>query len=287
MNRLNNYSASNDGNGKESKEMMKLQVFNNELFGLIRAVVVENEPYFVGRDVATALGYSDPVSAITQHVDNEDRVKHRIPDNQGFKQNTTIINESGLYSLIFGSKLPLAKSFKRWVTSDVLPSIRKTGGYIHSTTEDTPELIMARALQVAQATIKNHQRLIQALEEDNGKLSKENEVLVPKAKYTDEVLMSETTYTMTQVAKEFGMGANDFSDFLFKKKIIYRQSGMWMMFAKYDNEGYSAVRTKTIDKNRGSVFTSSYLVWTEKGRMFLHNKFDKELNIDTQLDIFD
>ena len=287
MNRLNNYSASNDGNGKESKEMMKLQVFNNELFGSIRVVVVDNEPYFVGRDVAIALGYAKPENAIPQHVDKEDTLKQGIPDGQGFMQNTTIINESGLYSLIFGSKLPLAKNFKRWVTSDVLPSIRKTGGYIHSTTEDTPELIMARALQVAQATIENHQRLIHALEEDNGKLSKENEVLAPKAKYTDEVLMSETTYTMTQVAKEFGMGANAFSDFLFKKKVLYRQSGMWMMFAKYDDKGYSAVRTKKIENGKGSVITSSYLVWTEKGRMFLHNKFDRELNVDQQLNIFD
>lgn len=287
MNRLNNCPASNDGKGKESKEMMKLQVFNNEFFGLIRAVVVDNEPYFVGRDVAIALGYAKPENAISQHVDKEDTLKQGIPDNQGFVQNTTIINESGLYSLIFGSKLPLAKNFKRWVTSEVLPSIRKTGGYIHTTTEDTPELIMARALQVAQATIEKHQRLVQALEKENGKLSKEKEVLAPKAKYTDEVLMSETTYTMTQVAKEFGMAANAFSDFLFKKKVIYRQSGMWMMFAKYDDKGYSAVRTKTIDKNSGSVFTSSYLVWTEKGRMFLHNKFDKELKVDTQLDMFD
>ena len=149
------------------------------------------------------------------------------------------------------------------------------------------DYILARSQEILQNRLRLAEQKLAIAQTTIVEKEEQIEELTPKAKYTDEVLMSETTYTMTQVAKEFGMGANAFSDFLFKKKIIYRQSGMWMMFAKYDNEGYSAVRTKTIDKNRGSVFTSSYLVWTEKGRMFLHNKFDKELNVDTQLNMFD
>lgn len=106
-----------------------LQLFNSPEFGEIRAITINNEPYFVGNDVAKILGYARPSDAISQHVDMEDAVKHRISDNQGVPHDYIIINESGLYSLIFGSKLPTAKSFKRWVTSEVLPIIRKTGTY--------------------------------------------------------------------------------------------------------------------------------------------------------------
>lgn len=110
--------------------MNNLQIFDNQQFGKIRVVEVNALPYFVGRDVATALGYANPVAAVSQHVDNEDSVKRAIPDNQGFNQTTTLINESGVYSLVFGSKLETAKVFKRWVTTDVLPAIRKHGAYL-------------------------------------------------------------------------------------------------------------------------------------------------------------
>lgn len=106
-----------------------LQEFQNSQFGTVRTVQVDNQPYFVGRDVAIALGYAKPENALSQHVDNEDTLKQGIPDRQGFIQKTTLINESGLYALVFGSKLPSAKQFKRWVTSEVLPTIRRTGGY--------------------------------------------------------------------------------------------------------------------------------------------------------------
>jgi prophage antirepressor-like protein len=111
------------------KIMNELVNFKNEDFGEIRTMLVDGVPYFVGRDVALALGYAKPRNAILQHVDNEDALKQGIPDSQGFIQQTTLINESGVYSLIFGSKLETAKSFKKWVTSEVLPSIRKSGSY--------------------------------------------------------------------------------------------------------------------------------------------------------------
>lgn len=106
-----------------------LQEFQNSQFGTVRTVQVDNQPYFVGRDVAIALGYAKPENALSQHVDNEDTLKQGIPDRQGFIQKTTLINESGLYALVFGSKLPAAKQFKKWVTSEVLPAIRRTGSY--------------------------------------------------------------------------------------------------------------------------------------------------------------
>jgi len=115
-----------------------IQIFKNPQFGEIRTIIPDSgEPLFVGRDVAIALGYSDPVAAIIQHVDNDDKAKHHITDSLGREQLTTAINESGVYSLVFGSKLETAKLFKKWVTSEVLPTIRKTGGYMIAKPEDT------------------------------------------------------------------------------------------------------------------------------------------------------
>lgn len=109
--------------------MNELQIFNNAEFGQIRTVAIDNEPWFVGKDVAAALGYSNTRDALRVHVDNEDKNTVAIYDGNKGNPNQTIINESGLYALIFGSKLPNAKKFKRWVTSEVLPTIRKTGSY--------------------------------------------------------------------------------------------------------------------------------------------------------------
>ena len=108
----------------------ELQIFSNEEFGQVRTLVIDNEPYFVGKDVAELLGYAKPQNAIATHVDEDDTLKQGIMDNLGRVQQTTVINESGLYSLILSSKLPNAKKFKRWVTSEVLPTLRKTGSYI-------------------------------------------------------------------------------------------------------------------------------------------------------------
>lgn len=141
------------------KVMNGLQKFSNPSFGDIRAIEINCLPYFVGRDVASCLGYSKPRNAILQHVDNEDALKWGIPDNQGFIQNTTVINESGVYSLIFGSKLPAAKEFKRWVTKEVLPSIRKTGTY--SVSADT------QALLVANDKIEEYEKYIKELKKEN------------------------------------------------------------------------------------------------------------------------
>lgn len=251
----------------------KIQIFNSPQFGQIRTVQVNNQPYFVGRDVATALGYSNPVSAISQHVDNEDSVKHAIPDNQGFMQQTTVISESGVYALIFGSKLPAAKEFKRWVTSEVLPSIRRTGGYLATTEQDTPELIMARALQVAQATIDNHRQRVQMLEGENEHLTNEVKQLAPKAQYTDDVLQSPSTYTMTQVAKELNFkSVGAFLKYMVEEKILFRQSGQYQLTAKYAGNGYTTTRTARFFHKDGTPDASTSTVWTEIGRVFLHTK---------------
>lgn len=256
--------------------MNEVKIFNNPLFGEVRVFIVNNEPWFVGKDVALLLGYAKPENALSTHVDDEDKTITLIQGTgSNYKSNTTIINESGMYSLVFGSRLKTAKEFKRWVTSDVLPSIRKTGGYLATTQEDTPELIMARALQVAQATINKHQQM---LEQANERIALQDTQLkqqAPKVKYVDDVLQSVNTYTSTQMSKELGLReAEQLHKILKEKGVMFKQSGQWMLTAKYCEHGYTKPRTHQFTRNDGSIGTSTTTVWTEKGRVFLHNMFN-------------
>lgn len=251
--------------------VMNVQIFDNPQFGKIRTLEVNGSPYFVGNDVARALGYDKPRNAIARYVDEEDALKRGILS-EGGEQKTTIINESGVYSLVFGSKLPSAKQFKRWVTSEVLPSIRKSGGYITAKTDETPDEIMARALVVAQQTIERSKQRLQMLEGENEKLQEENQLLAPKAAYTDEVLQSTSTYTLTQIAHSLGLrSVHSLTRILMEKRIIYRQSGQWQPTAKVADKGYFDTRTAKFIKSDGTIGTSMTTVITEKGRQFLHN----------------
>lgn len=137
--------------------MNEIKIFNNPDFGQIRTLDLDNQPYFVGSDIAKILGYQRPNDAITQHVDNEDTVKHRISDNQGVPHDYLFINESGVYALIFGSKLPKAKAFKRWVTSEVLPSIRKTGNYSIS---ESSRPVLTSTFDISSLTGRPHDRIM-------------------------------------------------------------------------------------------------------------------------------
>lgn len=133
--------------------MNELKIFENAEFGKVRTMAINGEPYFVGKDVATILGYAKPLNALATHVDEDDSLKQGLIDSMGRTQETILINESGLYTLIFGSKLESAKRFKHWVTSEVLPSIRKNGGYIAGQETLSDEDLMAKALLVAQNKI--------------------------------------------------------------------------------------------------------------------------------------
>lgn len=169
-------------------------VFKNNELGTIRAILIDNEPYFVGKDVAEALGYQKARNAIAVHVDLEDKKDAPIRGDLGGTQKMTVINESGLYSLILSSKLPTAKKFKRWVTSEVIPSIRKSGGYIANQENLTDDELLARAVQVAQRKIAERDERIKALENDN-------EVMKPKALFADCVSASKQCITVAELAK--------------------------------------------------------------------------------------
>lgn len=247
--------------------MNAVQIFNNPNFGQIRTLEVNNQPYFVGNDIALALGYAKPRNAILQHVDNEDALKQGIPDNQGFTQETTLINESGVYSLVFGSKLPTAKAFKRWVTSEVLPAIRKTGGYIATKQDDTPEEIMARALTIAQATLAKREERLKQLEAQTEQQQatielqdKEIKEAAPKVNYYNTHLQSVNTLTSTQIAKQIGMDAEKLHKKLKEANVIYRQSGQWLLHSPYSTWGLHSTRTQTYTRSDGSIGTNVYTV---------------------------
>ena len=243
-----------------------IRTFKNEQFGRIRTMVDEKgEPWFVGTDVAKMLGYNQSDKAILRHTDEDDRMKCTVTDNLGRGQNTFVINESGLYSLILASKLPQAKAFKHWVTAEVLPQIRQTGGYIPLKDKDGRELsdleIMCRAMMIMKKSIEQKEQLIANLQ--------------PKADYVDEVLDSVDCLTMTQVAKGLGMTVHDLTTRLLQDSIIYEQSGQYMLYAPYARKGLAATRTHTHRDLFGTVHTHTYLVWTEKGKKFISEHLKK------------
>lgn len=230
--------------------MENLQIFSNQEFGEIRTVQLNNETYFVGKDVAEALGYAKARNAIATHVLEEDKKDAPIQGDLGGKQQMTVINESGLYALIFGSKLESAKRFKHWVTREVLPSIRKNGGYIANQESLTPEQIVANALIVAQNIISQKDKQIIEMK--------------PKADFFDAVADSKTAISMNDVAKVLsikGMGRNNLFEFLRNEGILdkfnvpyqrYVDCGWFRVIEqKYMRNGEPCVSTKTLVYQKG------------------------------------
>ena len=186
--------------------MNNLTIFESSEFGAIRTVELDGEPWLVGKDVAEALGYTNPRKALADHVDDEDKgvTKCYTP---GGDQDMTIINESGLYSLVLSSKLPTARKFRRWVTSEVIPSIRRSGGYIAGQKELSPEELMARALKVANDVLAAREARI-------SELTVQNTIMAPKADYFDELVDRNLLTSFRDTAKQLGVSQNAFIGFL-------------------------------------------------------------------------
>lgn len=235
--------------------MHKLEIFSSDDFGEIRVVEIQGEPWFVGKDVAEVLGYSNTKDAISSHVDDEDKQIFQKSENTTFEipnRGMTIINESGLYSLILSSKLPTAKAFKKWVTSEVLPSIRKNGGYINGQSEMSPEELMAKALQVAQKTLEEREARIKTLTAQNSALIVEKQMLQPKADYFDELVDRNLLTNFRETAKELGIGQKDFVNFLISKKYVYRDKRGKLMPYSNKGQGLFAVKESYNEKSRWS-----------------------------------
>ena len=204
----------------------------------------------------------------TKNVDTADNSNGYADFNFG-QRGGWFINESGVYSLILSSKLPKAKEFKRWITSEVLPSIRKNGGYIRGQETLSDAEILSRAIMVSQNILREREAKIAALEQ-------ENEKLLPAAQYCRDVLQSDELLTVTTIAKEFGYSAREFNEILKKLGIQYFQNGLWVLKKPYDDKGYTKIKTYVYSVNGdGTTKTSTQTYWTQAGRMFLHKVMEE------------
>ena len=224
-----------------------IQIFTSEIFGEIRTCQVNNQIMFVGKDVAQALGYAKPENAIATHVDVDDKTTTLIQGTgSNYKSKVVIINESGLYALILSSKLPQAKAFKHWVTSEVLPQIRRTGGYIPTHAADGRDLAAVEILPRADAIVGNTLRLLNEEAED--------------------------TLTATQVAKTFNMTTLDFNAILRDMGIQYRRDGHWNISDDLADRNLTRLRTHVSYSLKGQKKVKVYMTWTLDGVRFLNAK---------------
>ena len=248
--------------------MKDLKIFNNEEFGQIRTIIDENnEPWFVGKDVAEILKYKDTSDALKRHVDNEDKLTRYFTDS-GQKRNMYVINESGLYSLIFSSKMDKAKEFKRWVTSEVLPSIRRDGGYIIANENDTEEDILAKAMLIAE-------KRIEKLKFESKKKDQIIGELKPKADYVDKILQNKSLIKVSSIAKDYGMSAYQMNKLLHELKIQYKQGDQWLLYANIQDKGYTSSETHVYPKKDGTTDVRLLTKWTQKGRIFLYEELKR------------
>ncbi len=301
------------------KQAAQVAVFENPEFGMVRTATDEKgEPWFCAKDLCDVLGYRRADNAVRQHVNPLNALKQCIKVDVRKKSDGTIsqrltpmifVNESGFYALVLGSKLATAVKFKDWVTSVVLPQIRKTGGYIPMHEGESEEETIRNAEEILRATLKKKEMLLEQQrkligEQDeeirrlNGVVDEqvvniarkgeniihlEHQVdgLMPKAIYSDNVLDSVSCFTTTQVAKELGVTAQELNRSLCALHIQYYQSGQYMLYAEYAHMGLAKSRTRYnafLDpkcdgrkEKMGKAVTHTYLVWTEKGRKFIHD----------------
>lgn len=247
--------------------MNDLQIFKNEEFGAVRALTVDDEPYFMGKDVADILGYSNTRKAIGDHVDGEDKIDGvTIRDSIGREQTPIFINESGLYSLILSSKLPTAKKFKRWVTHEVLPSIRKHGMYAIDEVLDNPDMLIS-----ALTSLKEERAKRKALESETAQQKQMLAEYSPKASYYDVVLQTTNALSVSQIAKDYGKSAKWLNKYLHSKGIQYKQGDIWLLYQKYAEQGYTKSKTSIYTDSKGTQLSKLHTYWTQKGRLFIYD----------------
>ena len=246
--------------------MQEMKIFENAEFGTVRALEIGGAPWFVGRDVAEILGYSNTRDALAKHVDGEDKSDVAIRDAIGRDQSTTVINESGLYSLVLSSKLPAAKAFKRWVTSEVLPTIRRHGLYAIDDIIADPDLGIRALL-----ALKAEREARKALEVENKVKDQQIAELKPKASYYDLILQCPSLLSVTEIAKDYGLSAKALNKMLHDIGVQFNQSGVWFLYSKYQSYGYTQTKTQNYNRPDGSQGARTHMYWTQKGRLFLYD----------------
>lgn len=259
----------------QSSLYQSYKTFSNNEFGEIRVLQINNEPWFVGKDVAIILGYKDSDQAIRKHVDEEDKLNRQIKG-LGQSRNMKVINESGLYSLILSSKLPNAKKFKRWVTSEVLPAIRRTGGYIPISQEDDEKTIMAKALMISQRTIEEKDALLAQKEKQVQYLSYEVE---SKDKYLNQIAQSKNTILVRELAKVISK-----ENFIIGERRLWDKLRAWGLILKGKTEpSQRAVErglfevSESISRGSRGIFTHRTTRVTGKGQDYIIKRLLEEM----------
>ncbi|MBZ1505997.1 phage antirepressor KilAC domain-containing protein [Leuconostoc mesenteroides] len=247
--------------------MNEVEVFNFET-NEVRTVVIDEEVWLVAKDVAKTLGYSRTADAIKAHVDEEDKGVGKIQTPGGMQQ-MTVINQSGVISLSLSSKLPSARKFKRWVTSEVIPSVLKHGAYL--TDQKIEEVLTNPDTIIRLATeLKEERQAKLVVKQQNSVLLQQNNELKPKADYTDLILSNKTLVTITFIAKDYGMSGLAMNKLLHDLGVQYNQSGVWLLYAKHQTKGWTQSETTEVVKKDGTKKLVMNTKWTQKGRLGLY-----------------
>lgn len=245
--------------------MIDLMIFKNEQFGEIRTVNINNEVYFVAKDVCDALELSNPTMVVNR-LDEDECTKLNL----GRQGNTNFVNEYGLYNLILASRKKKAKEFKRWISHEVLPAIRKTGGYIVGEENLNEDELVLKAMQVMQNKLKRLEDKTNRLEAENNAQFKLIGELKTKADYTDIILKNKSLIKIKAIAKDYGMTANAMNKKLHELKVQYKEGNQWFLYKDYQNKGYTSSETIYLTHTDGTEFTKLNTKWTQKGRLFLY-----------------
>lgn len=243
--------------------MNDVKIFENPEFGRVRTTVIGGEPWFVAADVCRALDIGNPSDALNR-LDDDERTLVSIEGASNGKP-VNGVNEPGLYSLVLGSRKPEAKAFKRWITHDVIPAIRKTGGY---QVPQSPAEQMAQGILAAQKLLAEKDTTIAKQTQLIGELK-------PKADYTDRILQSKSLVTITQIAKDYGMSGAAMNEKLHELGVIYKLGGQWLLYSKYQAKGYTHSETVDITHRDGRGDVRMNTKWTQKGRLFLYQFLKK------------
>lgn len=245
---------------------MDLQIFTSEQFGEIRTVEENGKVLFCGKDIAMALGYADPKKAVIQHCKEDGVAIYPLIDSMGREQQAKFINEGNVYRLITHSKLPSAERFESWVFNEVLPSIRKHGMYA------VDELIANSELGIAALTaLKEERAKTAALETTVAVQEQQITELKPKASYYDVVLNCKDLLSATEIAKDYGKSAKWLNEFLHDHGVQFKQRGVWLLYQKYAEKGYTSTKTHNYLDDNGGTHSKVHTYWTQKGRLFIYD----------------
>lgn len=249
---------------------MEIQVFSNAELGEVRTTVIDGEVMFVGKDVTEILGYQNGSKALADHVDEEDKLNNDSLSSLG-QRGGWLINESGLYSLILSSKMPNAKKFKRWVTAEVLPAIRKHGVYAVDEVLQNPDVLI-QALTELKKEREEKEKLKETVAVQNQQITE----MTPKAGYYDVVLNCKDVISTTEIAKDYGWSAKKMNAYLHEKKIQFKQGKIWLLYQKYSEQGLTSTKTSVYNGSDGLSHSSIHTYWTQKGRLFIYELLKKD-----------